>query len=71
MSLELLRELAAQALPVHVTDEEQIGILRRMRDEGDVIVLLPIGNEAVPQATVLLITAHGWRKLRGDPRPRS
>lgn len=71
MSLELLREIAEHALPLEVDDPEKIAELRRMRDEGDVLVLLPTGHRSSERASVLLITAHGWRKLRGGPRPRT
>jgi hypothetical protein len=69
MPLEMLRELATQVLPVRITDPEQLEKLRRLREGGDIIVLLPIGYEVEPHATVLLITAHGWRRLRGHQCP--
>jgi hypothetical protein len=69
MPLEMLRELATRVLPVRITDSEQIDKLRQLRDLGDIIVLLPIGYEMVAYASVLLITAHGWRRLRGHQCP--
>jgi hypothetical protein len=69
MSLELLLELASQPLPVQISDVGKMGEIRQLRADGDVIVLLPTGDGLGQYAIVLLITAHGWRRLRGDPRP--
>lgn len=69
MPLETLRELATHALPFRVTDHAKFDTLRRLRDDGDIIVLLPVGHELGQYANVLLITAHGWRRLQGDPCP--
>ena len=67
MPSEMLRELATQRLPVRFKDPERIDKLRRLRDDGDIIVLLPMGHQLDQYASVLLITARGWRKLRGVP----
>lgn len=66
MPLETLRELARQALPASVKDPESFDTFRRLRDEGGIIVPLPVGHEPAQYAKALLITTRRWRALHGD-----
>lgn len=66
MPLQFLRELAVHKLPALFAEPADIAKLVRLRELGQIIVLLPSENDTT--ARVLLITAQGWRTLRGVSR---
>lgn len=65
MPLELLRDLARQALPVTVTSPEDIDKLRVLRAAGHIAVLLPQTDAEGENlfARVLAVTAAGHEAL--------
>lgn len=77
MSMDLLRQLAAMALPAVALDPATIEGLRGLEAAGHVRVLIPPAHvdcdDCLRQdaATVFEITPRGWARLADDLAPES
>ncbi len=63
MSLELLRRLAGEALPVTITEPSEVETVRVLRASGDLLCLLFTGPSKRQEARVLTITPEGRKAL--------